>query len=660
MNLSWHIAKKDIRRFWAPLLLISVVTLLRLMVGVCLLRSDGSDPGLFGRMAAYANILWGIGLFLTYILVGSVVHEDSLAKEAFWQTRPISGLSLLSGKLLGFFLMFVLLPVLLLIPWWVFCGFGWLEIWNASGEILAIQIGVVLLALPWGVVTKDDGRFLLWTVVVAVAFATTFIMLAGQSKVTQRELMPWFGMARVLAVVLVAAVGSLVVTIHQFATRRTVTSVILIVVSLALMLAASRSARWDGSRLWLPKFRPPSGLAKNVAISCENSWEWSTTDGFGAGEGSLFATGMQPPYILSRFYSQAHLQWADGKVTDDQAGFENWGTLGTSTLAGPLLRLNPEPPDQGWVRYRERRFLFPRTVWGPQNGSKIPLPFTMVLSPETMIKLFGEKPRFDGTFWFRVLEPQLIGEKALQVGTEFTVGAKDSRLAAVENDKIKQDIWLSFVDRSPEFLWTDFLEAIKLAPWRIQPIHLVVDRTRTHITYDFGQSTIHALVAGVSITLRKSAFLSRKHWNESEHIWENESGGFDGATVAEIDYREVERFSLPLTIDKFLALRGGKGTEPSFRKGTYSVSGEVSKAGDFDLGPGVTLINALRTAGGISDRADLKRVELRRTAPDGTTSTTTVDVDYWLENEGLNTNSLPLLQPGDVIVVPAIGSGHAP
>src|SRR5580692_2864823 len=71
MNLSWHIAKKDLRRFWAPILAVCMITALRLTVGVCLIRSDGSDPDYFGRMAIYADVMWGIGLFLTYMLVGA-------------------------------------------------------------------------------------------------------------------------------------------------------------------------------------------------------------------------------------------------------------------------------------------------------------------------------------------------------------------------------------------------------------------------------------------------------------------------------------------------------------------------------------------------------------------------------------------------------------
>ena len=80
MNLSWHIAKKDIRRFWVPLLILSVVTALRLIVGYCLLKSDGSDPGWFGRMAVYANVLWGIGLFLTYMPTVSVGDAPHLSE----------------------------------------------------------------------------------------------------------------------------------------------------------------------------------------------------------------------------------------------------------------------------------------------------------------------------------------------------------------------------------------------------------------------------------------------------------------------------------------------------------------------------------------------------------------------------------------------------
>ena len=114
-----------------------------------LLLSDDSDRLRFVHTEVYANLLWAIWIFITYLLVAAIVQEDAVAGPAFWQTRPISGPRLLAGKALGLFLMLGLLPVLVSIPWWLACGFGGSEICRAAAETLAVQMGVVILALPW-------------------------------------------------------------------------------------------------------------------------------------------------------------------------------------------------------------------------------------------------------------------------------------------------------------------------------------------------------------------------------------------------------------------------------------------------------------------------------------------------------------------------------
>ncbi len=661
MNLSWHIAKKDIRRFWAPLVALCAITALRLIVGTCLIRGDGSDPDYFSRMGVYANIMWGVGLFLTYMLVGAVVHEDSVAGEAFWQTRPISGCSLLAGKSLGLFLMFGLLPVALLVPWWLGCGFGWSEVLRALFETLAIQLAVVLLALPWSVVTRDDGRFLLWTVVVAVAFATAFLVLTSKSKIVRSDFMPQFDMAWFLKIVVLTSLGSLGVAIYQYVTRRTVKSVILIVVVIVLIVSGGRWGRRSGARLGLPRFGGPNGAAKDVTVSFEDPREESTADGFGYGQFNLVAKHVPSDCVLLPLYSEQRLRWADGSITDEQARFEPWGSLYSRIFAGHLLRLVPEPTDEDWMYYAMRHALLPRKTWNPGGADKYFNYFTMMFSPETMIRLFGEKPEYDGTVWFRLMQPEIVAEREVRVGSEFIAGSTESRLVSVENDPEKQDLWLSFIERSPESVWTEVLSATHQTAWRVQPAYIVVTKTRTTASEGINASRVSALIGGVSIVLRKDGFRSRNRWDSSKHIWEKKRGEFDGATLADVNYRETERFSSPVR-GEFPRRPPVNDSGASIQNGKYSVSGEVSRAGNYDVGPKENLIIALRTAYGVSDRADLRRVELKRISPDGSTSSTIVDVQAWLESDSpaIAIKTIPILEPGDSIYVPPMESRHSP
>ena len=80
------------------------------------------------------------------------------------------------------------------------------------------------------------------------------------------------------------------------------------------------------------------------------------------------------------------------------------------------------------------------------------------------------------------------------------------------------------------------------------------------------------------------------------------------------------------------------------------VNGRVNKAGEILYPPErvLTLVEAITMAGGFDRYADPKRVMLRRTMPDGSVETNTINVDEMIKGE--NKDSWRL-EPGDVINV---------
>lgn len=83
-----------------------------------------------------------------------------------------------------------------------------------------------------------------------------------------------------------------------------------------------------------------------------------------------------------------------------------------------------------------------------------------------------------------------------------------------------------------------------------------------------------------------------------------------------------------------------------------NVGGAVNRAGRFALptDQAVTILDLISLAGGATRLADLRRVKMTRRIPDGSVSTTIVDVDAHLKGNG--TNSLPTIAPGDTVFVP--------
>lgn len=75
--------------------------------------------------------------------------------------------------------------------------------------------------------------------------------------------------------------------------------------------------------------------------------------------------------------------------------------------------------------------------------------------------------------------------------------------------------------------------------------------------------------------------------------------------------------------------------------------GEVQKPGSFPVSPGLTLIQAVSMAGGLTSIANKEQVRLTRIGKDGTTNTVVLDVTAITEGDSPD---IPL-QPGDRIYV---------
>jgi hypothetical protein len=652
MNLAWHIARKDIRRFWAPVALLCAIAALRFGVGASLLLSDDSDRLQFLRTEVYANLLLAIWIFVTYLLVAAIVHEDAAEGPAFWQTRPISGLKLLAGKALGLFLMLGLLPVLVSIPWWLACGFGGSEICRAAAETLAVQMGVVVLALPLAAVTREYGRFLLWTVVGVVAFLSTAILSAGQVMAANQ--LTWAMATRMVVIGLIAAAGGAVTAIHQFLTRRTWRSIAIIAATGLSMAAAHRWWTPDGSAIWSPRPNSPVGIAKDLKISFRGATEKPTTAGKSLLLVNLLAESVPPDYILRPFYSEQRLRWTDGSISK-QLNFSMSNSVPLRSAIEPyhFFRMEQPAPNREAWQYMDRHELIPLAQWNWDASGQSEERFPMVLSAGETGKLASETPDYDGTLWFRLFKPELIGERSLSEGCEFAMGSIRTRVAAIRKDERTHVLHISLVESAPESPWSNFLEEMQLAVPDPQPSYYAINRARTYVTEGLNETRNRVLIAGVAIFLRRDAFRGHTRWNETSHKWETEPDNLDGGTLAEVNYRQEERFSMPLSVGKLQVNQPAPLGSVSSKSLACIVTGEVSKAGELEVPSGANLVTALRLAGGVSDRADLSAVTLTRTVAGGAPATVVVDVEAWLENPRRPAADLPLLQPGDVINVPA-------
>lgn len=152
MNLIAHIVRKDLRRLAAPLGVWLTVVVGKAAALVVYARGSAPWPGeWFGPGVACVN---GLEMMLGYLIAVLLVLEDSPSDgRALWQTRPVSGATLLKAKLCASALVFVTAPVLLLTPLWLAAGFGCGELGLAALDWVCVRGALVVVALTMAAVS---------------------------------------------------------------------------------------------------------------------------------------------------------------------------------------------------------------------------------------------------------------------------------------------------------------------------------------------------------------------------------------------------------------------------------------------------------------------------------------------------------------------------
>jgi hypothetical protein len=251
MKALLPIIKKDLRRLRIPLALWGLLMASRLLL-YHVIAGPGHVPYLewVFRMSLGGDILLGnvINPLIAYFLVGSLVFADPLVeRDAFWITRPISGGQLLAAKASGAFLMFVLFPVLVSLPWWIDCGLGAKGIALAAAHLGAGYLLLAAFGMACASVTDGFPRYLMWTVVGACVLASPYMNIplgtVGANEIG--FVGPHVFVTRVTVWALGIFILSVAAFCHQFVTRRLWSTVSIVVTGSAIICALCAVWRWD-------------------------------------------------------------------------------------------------------------------------------------------------------------------------------------------------------------------------------------------------------------------------------------------------------------------------------------------------------------------------------------------------------------------------------
>jgi hypothetical protein len=274
MNLIWHIVRKDFRRLRLPLALWLV-----LLLGMSAWATGQSYARWEGEYFRSLGFGTFVQMLIAYVLAAWLVLEDDLVgTQAFWQTRPVSGARLLAAKSLGALLMLGVLPVGVLTPIWLWCGFAPLE-WAASAtETLLIHGGITVVAFALAAVSASTNQFMLMSV--AAALAVPVCLAYAQGAFGQDAGSPGLADSRAWVIGDLVVAVPVVALVHQFLTRRTPISLLILIAGLALVPVVRLVWPWDFvTARRQTALVETKEVAPSVRFECAGRSDWTDANG---------------------------------------------------------------------------------------------------------------------------------------------------------------------------------------------------------------------------------------------------------------------------------------------------------------------------------------------------------------------------------------------
>lgn len=245
MSLVWHIVRKDFRRLSGPLMLWLLLVLGHLSLLFIWDGEMGTDSSALEGKRYFVNACGVVVRGVGFILAAWLVMEDSLVStQAFWRTRALSGGRLMAAKVLGAILMFSVLPVVVLAPIWLWCGFSARELAWAAYEFGCAQALCSLAAFALGSVTETSGQFLVRLIGGAIVLPL-FVAFALRGFPSNASVSDGLDVTRTMIVIGLLGLTPMTMTAHQFLARRVGRTWFLFAVATVLMLLVGRWWPWD-------------------------------------------------------------------------------------------------------------------------------------------------------------------------------------------------------------------------------------------------------------------------------------------------------------------------------------------------------------------------------------------------------------------------------
>lgn len=566
MSLLVHMIRTDLRRLRWPLVGWFVLLATTPALGWLLL---GTDAGV-GRWFA-TIVMWRYGLLFVEFLVGImlvplVIHGDPVVGDsAFWMSRPISPARLWWSKVGTLAAIFGLLPVLVLLPWWLYCGYGVTEIALAIMETLAWQAVIVALALPVATLTSAFMRFALWLLVVVTAMlASSVFWLVTPEYLARTAYDLTYLWTRAWLALGVFLIGGVAVAAWQYRTRRFSHSAVLF--AFVFTLAVATLGYWP--RRFTPAPTPDVDViagprGEQIRLSFDTAQVLRVNAQHSDLQVSLRFNGVPADRILSEVWDISHegrmpaehvWTWGSGL----RLGRTGWLSQGSQARQAEWVAMGlPNPPPDPAVAIaslnERRRKAGLAPIFRPTDGRWGELRVQVPRAFPTRVQT--EPPAYHVRVHLDLIRPTLAGECPLEVGQTLRIGSTIARVKAVNFDRHQSNQMPLLIESVPMLLaqgglWNlvPMLRAGQIRPHR----YYIVNRARGNAS-DRDNGGIGARFGSVQISRRELSKAAPWGWRDGE--WVQQQDWFRGLTLAAIAHEREERFFKEVSVEHFTVVQ---------------------------------------------------------------------------------------------------------
>lgn len=593
MKLIWHIIRKDVIRDRRALVIWSLLFVGQVVIGFVAHQDDGADSQWVLRLQlSNVGLIW-LQIIMGYILVARLVQADALiGTNMFWLTRPISAARLLAAKLAGALLIFGVLPVLLLLPWWLYCAFGWRDLLWTAVETFSWQLLVIAPAFLVASLTDDLGRVLLWTLLLVIGLLSWIVLLQASFVSVLGRAVGQIGtplmFTRLWLSAMVLVTGGILIGAHQYLTRRFARSVGLVVLCLGLLALVGQAWPWNLTRFigeWhrpavpetIPGLdgvtftaEPASGMIGTKRLTAEDRRKDSSLNL------KIRARGLPENHTVAADTAVQTWTWPNGLTLKRTTSFSgenfSWSATVRKAYALPVPPSKDPETDQWLAEQRgqnnaERR---PRGL-PPFNPGQPPAPVGdgvlmrgyISLPNSFFAKMRTEPPLYQADLHCILFRPEIVTELPLKVNARGSGGSQSFWLQSLGVLKAGQaaeddDVMVVMIATRPSVakagLWYSAFIGSEFRSWLFRGHLLSVN----HVTGDViplwpaNPGSREALIGGVVISWNPLVVSQRRvirqdRWVAADPHWREHT------TLVYVEDQEVARFTRQVRTEKFVA-----------------------------------------------------------------------------------------------------------